>query len=245
MAKVIEKSKALSKFEPRPAGARPPPESAKANTRDAGPPGVLKTGISQPKGETDDDDGRAGNFLQLGGGYKIRVNAGSGYCVFLSIMAKRGGFEECAAILGSKDFDPSNKGQASALLSKMMVPLADVEDLVRQDPTWRTHQQYRTTQLSKRAAGGHEQTKKVIENEARVRDGKWQGNVREIVSTCRGSYNPEAKNKNVDKFREAGIVFRLFPLKPKRSDKVQALLMPAEYAAKVKAAIKTVHGVDE
>jgi hypothetical protein len=195
-------------------------------------------------------------FLELGGGFKMMHKPGSAHSTVVRILAKEGKFVESEEILSSTEFDPSDKSMAIDLLSKLFVRKDSLERLVRNDPIWKAHASKRFEDLESRSTEGDTKAKKTLENESRVKDGKWLCNVKEIISTCAGSYadqtgDPAGKKKrNVRKFRDAGLIFRQYPLKAKssrkkRDDPVFLMLYPTRHVQAVRKAIETAFGVVE
>jgi len=97
-------------------------------------------------------------------------------------------------------------------------------------------------QLQNRVKKGNVKAKATVANKKRVKEGKWVGNVQEIVSTCCGAW--KNKNKNVKKFDEGGVTFRKYPLKPSKDDPVYLMLFPSKYASAIVTCLETVFGKD-
>ena len=172
----------------------------------------------------------------------MRHRAESVHSVVARIVAKEGRFPEIVGMLAA-GFDPANKDQANVLLGKMFVQRESVEDMVRGDPEFKAHASKKMATLKARAEKGDAKAKAVIAKGVRVKDGKWVGDVREVISTCCGSYRTE--NKNVRKLKDAGLVFRQYPKEPGKNDKVYLMLYPSKYGSKINKAISTVFGKEK
>lgn len=202
-------------------------------------------------------------YLEIGAGYKMKHKHGSAHSTVVRVLAKEGKFEEAVKILSDEAFDPANRDMAVDLLSKIFVRKESLEKMVRQDPIWKNHAARRIENLKKRAANGDAKAaaaaKKTLENAARVQEGQWVGNVKEIISTCTGSYvdfkeaeqglpesqDAKKRKRNVRKFRDAGLIFRQYPLKPVGEEEVFIMLYPSRYNDVVKKSISTAFGVVE
>jgi hypothetical protein len=234
------KSKAVkhSALAKQPSKFEPDPEAySKAKPEQAPPPQAEAPKEQPPKEQPVEEEG--GSYLVLGAGYKMRHRAGSAHSIVTRIVAKEGRFPEIVGIL-SAGFDPTNRDQANVLLGKMFVQRESVEDMTRADPEFKAHASKKMATLKSRAEKGDAKAKAVISKDARVKDGKWVGDIREVISTCNGSYTTE--NKNVRKFKDAGLIFRQHPLDPDKNDKVYLMLYPSKYSSKIDKAIATVFG---
>lgn len=226
------------------------------------PPSALAKGTASKFDP--DPEARANTIKQKNQGQKakpqegaaksvVNVKPGSGHDVVINILAMEGKFVEVAAGLAANKYDSSDKEQSTDLLAKMMVLKDTIISLARQDSVFKTHAQKRMEALKARASKGDPNAMKTIENESRTKDGEWIGNVKEIISTCNGSYNGLIRNdwnwaktnRNVRKFRDADVVFRQYPLLPRAGDKVFLMMFPAAHIKTVKAAILSAFGVDE
>lgn len=239
---------------PAPATA---PVTAVAQASSATPPAVASTpdpvskALSKKKPTTIDPKSSK-KYVDVGAGYQIAANEGSGYYILLKAMAKKGHFAEVVAAL--ETVNPSDKAQAQAILSKALVERETLEEAVRQDPTWDEHAQSRIKNLKMRAKSDIKAAESTLANKDRVKGNKWLGNIREMLGVCISSY-PKSKNRNTKKFEDAGVVFRQFPIlvldgngkavKPKRSDKVYYMMFPAKYINTVRSCVETVYGVKE
>jgi len=186
-------------------------------------------------------------FLAVGAGYRIAHKPGSGWSTLMRVLAREGKFEQVSDTLDSPTFDPTNKQAATDLCAKMFVRKEALEKLVRADPEWKAHCEKRKASLEQRAKNGDVKAQQTLANAQRVAGGEWIGSVREIISTCNGSYNASAsnskENKNVTKFKEAGLVFRQFPRRSKKKgDPIFCLLFPLKHMDKVSTAISTATG---
>lgn len=234
--------------EARPSLSRldPNPEARSSRLAHESPPAVLKP---EPRKKSPSK----GKNLDIGAGYKIAHKAGSGWSAFLRIMAKECNFSAAVAMLDSPTFDPNDKKQADLLLSKLFVRKDVLEKIVRADAEFQQHGEKKLLALIDRAKKGDKKANETLDNPARVRDGVWLGNVREIISTCNGSYNCRAGatdasaelRKNIKKFDDAGLVFRQFPLVPNKNDVVFVMMFPSKHIDTIKSAIAASLGVVE
>jgi len=240
----------LSKLDPN-------PEARSARTQEA-PPQLLKPEPKQRKRapRKASGAGEEKTHLDLGGGYKIAHKPGSGWSTFFRVLVKACNFVEVAQILESGSFDPKDKNQADELLAKMFVRKDVIEKMVRADDEWKKHAEKKMGTYVTRSQDGDDAAKEVMAKGVRVQDGEWKGNIREIISTANGYYNAIRKGldidsapkkyKNVRKFKEAGVIFRQYPLKPKKDENVCIMLFPAKFLDVVKQAIATSRGtIDE
>lgn len=230
-----------------------------------------KPAAQKPKAS---DRKSAGQYLELGCGYKIAHKPGSGYSTFYKVVASRGHFEEVVKALEAGKYNLNDANQANELLEKMLVPVDKLETYCRSDSGWKDHASKKTAQLEEKSKKGNSQAKQILKNEARCNEGEWSGNIPEMVSTCVGFYNflvqleshngylsdckkkgkkpdpknpsskPPELNKNVKKFQEAGLVFRRFPLS-KSSEKSFVLMYPEKFVDAVKTAILVGRGINE
>ena len=216
------------------------PASPAAAPAAAAPDPVSKA-LSKPKPKSDPPKSSK-KYLDLGAGYQISVNEGSGYYILLKVMARKSHFADVVAAL--EGVNPTDKAQATTILNKAMVDREVLEEAVRQDSNWDSHAQSRIKNLKMLAKSSSKAAIVTLANKDRVKGSKWVGNVREMVSTCLSSY-PKSKNRNARKFEEAGVVFRQYPLKAKRGEKVFLMMFPAKYINTVRTCIETAYGVKE
>ena len=270
--------KVASKLEPNPkqrqvrlAAEKAAAEKAakEAETRKAAhPTSKIKKTTKQPAKQVAAEKKRAGagQFLELGCGYKIAHKPGSGYSTFYSVVAHKGNFEEVVKALEAGKYDLHDPIEANKLLERMLVPVDKLEEYCRADAKWKEHAEKKTEKLTEKAKEGDAQAKDILKNESRCSEGSWSGNIPEMISTCVGYYNhlmdveaakkankkngkkvkmPEmSPNKNVKKFRESGLVFRRFPIS-KGSDKSYVLMFPEKFIHDVKTAILIGRGINE
>lgn len=225
---------------------------------------VTKT--AKPKVDKQKPKQAGGQFLDLGCGYRIAHKPGSAYSTFYRVVAKHGNFEEAVKALEAHKYELGDPIEANKLLEKMLVPVEKLEDFCRNDVSWKEHATKKTASLTSKAKEGDSQAKDILKNESRCAEGSWSGNIPEMISTCVGYYNylmeisakkskkgngkkkiPKAEpkpNKNVKKFKEAGLVFRRFPLS-KGSDKSYVLMFPEKFVDDIKTAILIGRGINE
>ncbi len=241
----------LSKLDPN-------PEARSAKMVQETPPPLLKPEPKQrkrsPRKNTGEESAEK-THLDLGAGYKIAHKPGSGWSTFFRVLVKACNFVEVSEILESGSFDPTDKGQADDLLSKLFVRKDVIEKMVRADDEWKRHAEKKITTYTARSKDGDDAAKEVLSKGVRVQDGEWKGNIREIISTANGYYNALRKGtdidsapkkyKNVRKFKDAGVIFRQYPLKPKKDEHVCIMLFPAKFLKVVKQAISTSRGISD
>jgi len=209
---------------------------------------------------------QSGQFLDLGCGFRIAHKPGSAYSTFYRVVGKHGNFEEAVKALEAGKYNLHDPIEANKLLEKMLVPVEKLEEFCRNDQNWKDHADKKTASLTEKAKEGDSQAKEILKNESRCNEGSWSGNIPEMISTCVGYYNHlmelDAKadkkkkgkkkpvkaepkpNKNVKKFKEAGLVFRRFPLS-KGSDKSYVLMFPEKFVNDIKTAILVGRGINE
>lgn len=183
--------------------------------------------------------------LRLSAEYAIRSRSGSGHRLLLNILARECHFVKVAELLDDPCLDMDDPKQAQYILDMMMVRKDAIAPLIRVSPEWDRHAE-----------------KKVLENQAgnksgRIKDGKWQGNILEMISVCCGSYNvawlnahgekAKLSTRNFSKLLDAGIVVRKFPRRePKQGlDPVYVTMFPEKHLKTVETLIRAVHKVDE
>lgn len=226
------------------------PKAAKAAKKSAIAKAKPKKAPAAPKARVLKEDKGEGQFLDLGAGYKIAHKPGSAYSVFYKVVAEKGSFAEITTDLEAGKFDVNDKNDANKLLSKMLVPVDRLAGWCRAHNAWKEHAEKKTEVISKKARQGDRQAKELLKNRARCGDGRWSGNIAEMISTCVGYYNHRENkkgkpNKNVRKFQEARIVLRRFPLSPKAKQPSFVLMFPEKFIDAVKTAILVGRGVLE
>lgn len=248
----MPKSKLPSTLEPAPAVATPKeapkPETATVQAPVATAPAVsgsdaVAMAITPASTKTGAKSSR--KYLDLGAGYSISVNEGSGYYVLLKEMARLCHFETVTKAL--ETLNPSDKSKAEKILAEATVDRDVLEEAVRNNTSWESHAHNRIKalkMLAKGKNGSGKAAENTLKNKDRVKGSKWVGNVREILSVCVSSY-PKSKNRNTKKFEDAGVVFRQYPLSPKRADKVSFMMFPAKYINAIRSCIETVRGIKE
>lgn len=175
------------------------------------------------------------NYITLSPNYKLSSKADSAYRILCRIVAEDGRF--AAAESGLPALDASDAEAAKALFGRMFIEVGDVEARMRKDPAWVVHSETRMASLRQRAESGNEKAKSTLANPDRIRDGEWQGDIREMISVCNGSVT--VQNRNVRKFREAGVAFMQYPCRPKKGPTYVAMF-PFKDLDKVRAMLATV-----
>lgn len=218
----------LDKFNPTPKATPEPPKPLDKSSA------KKKTAVVDLKEDK--------TYLYFPHGYKIRLKPDSGYRIFLGIMAAVGKFEEAVSLLERADFDASNENHAKQLLKLLMVRREAAIQMMKDHARWPEHAKTKLTHLKARAAAGNKRAQATLENPKRVKDGKWIGDIQEIISVCCGAYNcdPE-KNRNIKKFDEGGLTFRKFPLKPTRNEPVYLMMFPSKHVVSVVSALMTAY----
>jgi hypothetical protein len=155
-------------------------------------------------------------------------------------MAEQGRFSDSEERLAK--LDTKDEKACASVLKTIMVERSDLEALIRDDDEYKAYCDRKTAEYKKRAAAGDDRAKKVLENPRRAVNGKWVGDIKEMLSVCNGSSSKGANNRNLGKYSEAKIVFRQFPRMPRRKHKVFVIMVPKKHLAKVDRALKTVFG---
>lgn len=174
------------------------------------------------------------------GSYKISARSGSGYRILYRIVAQEGNFEESEKALEA--LDATNKPSSKKVLERLFVSIDKVEQAMRMDPAWRTHCEKKLVALQKRASDGDKKAQRTLENESRVKNGEWLGDIKEMISTCNGSSSENADNRNIKKFKEAKLSFMMFPPRPRNGQSSAIAIFPIKHLDKVKKALEIVHG---
>lgn len=195
---------------------------------------------SKPKGKPVAIDTQS-QFLELGEDYRIAHKPGSAYSVLYKVVAESGHFASVAKTLAGKP-DVSDSATAKRLISKMLVPINELETMCRSESSWQEHASHKTEILKEKATAGDAQASGVLKNAARSSRGAWKGNIPEMVSTCVGSYaafvNGTKGNKNVAKFADAKLLFRRF----KTTEGSYVMMYPEKFERTVEKALKKVYG---
>lgn len=182
------------------------------------------------------------HHLDLGAGYRVPHRPGSGYSAFLRILAQESKFGECARMLSVEPCVQAD--DAKKLLEMMMVPVSRVLDLMSKDPEFLGYCERKTRRLQEAAGGGDQQAREVLDDSRRADgNGNWRGNLQEIISTCKGVYT--SRNKNVKKYRDAGILIRQFPIDVKSNNDTKLMMFPIVHAEAVTKLIRLAFGVKE
>lgn len=201
------------------------------------------TGYAPPP-EVDASEDEVGT-LRLSAEYAIRSRQGSGHRLLLKMLAQECHFVKVAELLDDPCLDVDDPKQAQYILDMMMVRKDAIAPLIRVSPEWDRHAE-----------------KKVREDQSgnksgRVKDGKWQGNILEMISVCCGSYNvawlnahgkkAKLSTRNFSKLLDAGIVVRKFPRRePKQGlDPVYVTMFPERHLKTVETLIRTAYKIDE
>lgn len=240
----------FSKFDPVPQASQEPPKtsprsSATSAVQEAEPKKEEKevpaTRIPRAKTKKESTEKESKGSLEIGAGYIIKLKPDSGYRVFLDLMAREGKFGSVAEAL--ETLDTSDAAACKAVLQKAMVRRDAIENVIRADARWQAHGKKRIEQLKIRANGNNaaksKKARATLQNAKRVRDGEWVGDIQEIISTCCGAY--ESENRNIEKFDNAGVTFRRFPLKSGRDQPIYLMMFPVRYVSKIVSALKLVY----
>lgn len=259
----MPKSKLPSTLEPSPVVGSPvakeapkKEETATVQAVPASPPSPAATDpVTKAMSSAVKPTEKSKKYLDLGAGYSISANEGSGYYILLKEMARLCHFESVTKSL--ETLNPSDKAQAEKILAEAIVDREVLEEAIRKDSSWESHAQTRIKtlkMLAKGKNGSGKAAENTLKNKDRVKGSKWVGNVREMLGVCVSSY-PKSKNRNTKKFEDAGVVFRPYPIlvldedgkaiKPRRSDKVCFMMIPAKHINVIRTCIETVHGIKE
>jgi hypothetical protein len=125
----------------------------------------------------------------------------------------------------------------------MMARKDNIAPMMQSSPEWDKHATKKINQTGNKSC--------------RIKDGKWLGNVLEMISVCCGSYsvawlkahnqNTKLSTRNFSKLLDAGIVVRKFPRQESKclADAVYVMMFPEKHIKTVEALIKTAYQVDE
>jgi hypothetical protein len=183
--------------------------------------------------------------LRLSAEYAIKSRQESGHRLLLKTLAQECHFVKVSELLDDPCLDTDDPRQAKNILDIMMVRKDAIDPLMRVSPEWDRH------------AGKKVQKDHAGNKSGRVKDGKWLGNVLEMISVCCGSYRvawlkahekkAKLSTRNFSKLLDAGIVVRKFPRwEPKRgTDPVYVMMFPERHLKTVEALIKTTYKIDE
>jgi hypothetical protein len=243
----IKRESVIFSLEPKPPVATPSPshketesKPIQAKVRSKPKPKVAK---GKPKGPSKSAKvvEVQSQFLELGEGFRIAHKPGSAYSVLYKVVAESGHFSATVKTLDGKP-DLGDVATAKKLLSRMLVPIDELETLCRSESSWQEHATRKTSLLKEKADEGDEQASNVLKNAARASRGAWKGNIPEMVSTCVGSYAAFTKgtqgNKNVLKFADAKLLFRRL----RTTEGNFVMMYPMKYEKSIEKAIKKVYG---
>jgi hypothetical protein len=183
-------------------------------------------------------------FLELGEGFRIAHKPGSAYSVLYKVVAENGHFASTVKTLSAKP-DLNDAVVAKKLISKMLVPIDELETMCRAESSWQEHAAHKTEVLKEKEKAGDEQASGVLKDPGRSVRGSWKGNISEMVSTCVGSYAAFTKgtkcNKNVQKFADAKLLFRRF----KTTGGSYVMMYPEKFERQIDKAIKKVYSTEK
>lgn len=174
------------------------------------------------------------------GDHALPVRGSSGYRIMCSFLSEYGKFEEIKKMIQTTDV--SNKEQSTFLINSMLISMDVIEREIRKRPDWEKHCEYKLDQIKSRASRGNRRAISALDNTIRIKDGKWIGNIREMICSSIGSSSPKAKNRNVNKFVRAGLAVIQFPRRPKKNQPFSVALISSSDLEKVTRAFETVYG---
>lgn len=163
--------------------------------------------------------------LELGNGFSIRLQSGSAHWIFVKTLGKLVSFEEFSKQL--ETVRSPSKAQAETILKKMMVPK---DKVIKKVYASKEFQEYK----KKRQKATRAEQKAKLDQDSMLSG---------VLSVAKGSYT--AMNRNGNKFRQAGIVIRPFPLSPKRGQDFSLMMFPSKFSSLVRQMIDAGKGVKE
>lgn len=150
-------------------------------------------------------------YLDLGHGYKIRHRPGSAYSIFYKTIIEKCSFDKVIGLLNG-NIDLSASENAKNIFNMIAIPIDKIGDYCRQSKEWNSSLE-----------------------EKRIKSGK-KGLIEEMIATCSCSYSSFIKNKpgnkNVQKFKEAGLVFRKY--------KKYLMMYPEKHESKINDMIRAI-----
>ena len=188
-------------------------------------------------------------YLELGSGFRLAHKPGTTYSIFYRLLAEKGHFSASAALMDSDDFNPNDTTQAKRLLDRMIVSIRDLEAAFTASPERIEYAKHKTKKLWQRAKSGEAHAKQMLKKGDRLQNGRWTGNLSEIIPMCLGYYRSLVStmpgkqpriNNNGRRFQEAGIVIRRFPLLNGES----LMMFPQRHIDTVRTAILTIYGLN-
>jgi len=243
---------AKTKVKPTPAALDPSlvrsPAAATVPVSVAPPP--VETEVRKTCGDHVEKRAHKKQYLELGSGFRLAHRPGTTYSLFYRLLAEKGHFSASAALMDSDDFNPNDPVQAKRLLDRMIVPVRDLEAAFAASPERIEYAKRKTKKLWQRAKSGEAHAKQMLKKGDRLQNGRWTGNLSEIIPMCLGYYRSLIStmpgkqpriNNNGRRFQEAGIVIRRFPLLNGES----LMMFPQKHIDMVKTAILTVHSLNE
>jgi len=174
------------------------------------------------------------------GDHALPVRGSSGYRILCAFLSEWGKFGEIGKLIQTTDV--SYKDQAQKLINAMLIPMNVVEEEMRKRPDWIRHCEHKFDQIMERSKNGSKRAFETLNNQNRVQNGKWLGNIREMICSSIGSSSPKAKNRNINKFRKAGLAVIQFPRRPKKGQPFSVALIADSDLEKVIKAFETVYG---
>jgi len=174
------------------------------------------------------------------GDHALPVRGSSGYRILCAFLSEWGKFEEIEKLIQITDV--ANKEQSQKLINAMLIPMSVIEVEMRKRPDWIKHCEHKLDQIKLRAEKGNKRALETLNNTVRVLNGKWVGHIREMICSSIGSSSLKAKNRNINKFRKAGLAVIQFPRRPKKDQPFSVALIAFSDLEKVAKAFETVHG---
>jgi len=174
------------------------------------------------------------------GDHALPVRGSSGYRILCDFLADFGKFRDIKALIDKTDF--TNKEEAQKLIDQLLIPISVVEVDIRKRPDWEKHCDRKLEQLKARANKGNTRALNILNNPMRIQNGRWVGNIREMICSSIGSSSAKAANRNTHKFKKANLAVIQFPRRPKKGQPFSVAIISADQLDKVTTAFQTVYG---
>jgi len=174
------------------------------------------------------------------GDHALPVRGSSGYRILCDFLADFGKFTDIQALIDKVDL--TNKEEAQKLIDQMLIPMSVIEVEMRKRPDWEKHCDRKLEQLKARANKGNPRALSILNNPVRIQNGRWVGNIREMICSSIGSSSAKATNRNTHKFKKANLAVIQFPRRPKKGQPFSVAIISADQLDKVTTAFQTVYG---
>jgi len=174
------------------------------------------------------------------GDHALPVRGSSGYRILCDFLADFGKFREIQALIEKTNL--TDKEEAKKLIDQMLIPMSVIEVEMRKRPDWEKHCDRKLEQLKARANKGNIRAMNILNNPVRIQNGRWVGNIREMICSSIGSSSSKAINRNTHKFKKANLAVIQFPKRPKKGQPFSVAIISGDHLEKVTTAFQTVYG---